>query len=214
MSTKEEIVSVLRNNCSSIKPIIKHDLNAPNVIVFDFSGKDSRLAGIDISNVEEYTRVTFDMMKEAGTPVAIGSYNENRTVYAPSPLFNSGGVVRTVHIGVDLWAEAGTPIFVPLLGKVHSFNNNDNFGDYGPTIVLEHEIDGVVFYTLYGHLSLDSIYDLKVGQYFAAGEELCRLGNFPVNGNWPPHLHFQIMTTMMDKRGDFPGVTSLDDLEC
>ena len=28
----------------------------------------------------------------------------------------------------------------------------------------------------------------------------------PVNGNWPPHLHFQIMTTLLDEVDNFPGV--------
>jgi 4-aminobutyrate aminotransferase-like enzyme len=37
------------------------------------------------------------------------------------------------------------------------------------------------------------------------GERIGSVGNYPVNGDWPPHLHFQIITDMLGMRGDFPG---------
>jgi hypothetical protein len=36
-------------------------------------------------------------------------------------------------------------------GRVHSFQNNDSLGNYGPTIILEHQVEDLTFYTLYGH---------------------------------------------------------------
>jgi murein DD-endopeptidase MepM/ murein hydrolase activator NlpD len=43
---------------------------------------------------------------------------------------------RNIHIGLDLWIKAGTPILSALDGKIHSFISA-GFGDYGPTIILE-----------------------------------------------------------------------------
>ncbi|MNX43456.1 hypothetical protein D3C86_739100 [compost metagenome] len=100
----------------------------------------------------------------------------------------------------------------PLDGKVHSFKNNIGLGDYGPTIILEHEVENEKFYTLYGHLSLESIKDLNVGKQFKKGEQIATLGNAAVNGDYAPHVHFQIIQDIEDYWGDYPGVCNSNDL--
>jgi hypothetical protein len=39
-----------------------------------------------------------------------------------------------------------------------------------------------------------------------AGSVVGRIGSAEENGNWPPHLHFQLIAEIGDWRGDFPGV--------
>src|SRR5690606_21758756 len=107
---------------------------------------------------------------------------------------------------------AGTSVLAPLDAKVHSFKNNEGLGDYGPTIILEHQIENETFYTLYGHLSLESIENLTVGTFFKKGEQIATLGNSAVNGDYAPHVHFQIIKNMEDKWGDYPGVCNTNDL--
>ena len=111
-------------------------------------------------------------------------------------------------MGIDLWAPAGTEVFAPLAGEVHSFQDNANYFDYGPTIILKHDINGLTFHTLYGHLSRESLSGLVDGKKIAKGQSLARLGAASVNGDWPPHLHFQIMVETQGKRGDYPGVAA------
>ncbi|MEQ8926454.1 MAG: peptidoglycan DD-metalloendopeptidase family protein, partial [Fulvivirga sp.] len=77
---------------------------------------------------------------------------------------------------------------------------------YGPTIILEHQLEGIKFYTLYGHLSLNSIENLKNGQVIKAGKEFAWLGDYHENVHWPPHLHFQIINKIGTHKGDYPGV--------
>ena len=36
------------------------------------------------------------------------------------------------------------------------------------------------------------------------GQEIARMGARPINGDWPPHLHFQIVLDMLGYKGDFP----------
>lgn len=99
--------------------------------------------------------------------MAFGGYIEGRNIYQRSPIFRNGQYPeRNIHIGLDLWIEAGTPVLAALDGKIHSFKNNAGLGDYGPTIILEHEIENQKFYTLYGHLSLESIEEISIGQFF------------------------------------------------
>ncbi|TPV32310.1 peptidase M23 [Paucihalobacter ruber] len=149
-------------------------------------------------------------MKRNNAKVAVGGYLEPRGIYRRSTHFNEGDTLteRNIHLGLDLWIEAGTPIFAPLNAEVHSFKNNQNFGDYGPTIILKHQVEGFEFYTLYGHLSLESLKNLLVGQKIAKGQQIATLGTATVNGDYPPHLHFQIIKDIEDYSGDYPGVCS------
>lgn len=149
-------------------------------------------------------------MKRNDAKVAIGGYLEPRGIYRRSTHFNEGDTLteRNIHLGLDLWTEAGTPIFAPLNAEVHSFNNNQNFGDYGPTIILRHQVEGLEFYTLYGHLSLESLSNLGVGQKINKGKQIATLGTAEVNGDYPPHLHFQIIRDIENYKGDYPGVCS------
>jgi murein DD-endopeptidase MepM/ murein hydrolase activator NlpD len=95
---------------------------------------------------------------------------------------------------------------VPLDGVVHSFADNNLHLDYGPTIILEHNPEpDVTFYTLYGHLSRESLEGLYIGQPVEKDHLLCAFGDFPINGDWIPHLHFQIIFDMLGKKGDYFG---------
>ncbi|MFT3725798.1 MAG: peptidoglycan DD-metalloendopeptidase family protein [Hyphomonadaceae bacterium] len=142
-----------------------------------------------------------------GEPVRFGGYGEDRSLYT-QPLFApEGEEPRTVHLGIDIFAPADTDVITPLHARVHSSRTNDNAGDYGPTIILEHApAPGVKFHTLYGHLNRDSLKGLKPGAAFMAGERFAGLGTKRENGGWPPHLHFQIILDIGSAKGDYPGV--------
>jgi murein DD-endopeptidase MepM/ murein hydrolase activator NlpD len=146
--------------------------------------------------------------------VAYGGYNEERNLYKRSDIFNdSGSEERNIHIGLDLWTNAGTPVLAGLDGQVHSFDYNAGIGNYGPTIILEHKVYGQSFFTLYGHLSVDSIENIGIGDTYLQGQELAALGDATVNGDYAPHLHFQIILDIGDHIGDYPGVCSKSDLD-
>ncbi|MBD3303653.1 peptidoglycan DD-metalloendopeptidase family protein [Candidatus Woesearchaeota archaeon] len=178
--------------------------------VFDFTENNPELRDVDVSNPEDFTNYIWRKLKENNCSFGVGRYNEDRILYRHSPLFSN---VRSIHLGMDLFVASGINIFCPIDGKIHSFNNNKARGDYGPTIILEHNEGGMRFFTLYGHLNEESLAGLKEGQLIRRGEIVGCVGDSDVNGGWPPHLHFQIITEIGDKRGDFPGVSSKQDIE-
>lgn len=147
-----------------------------------------------------------DWLPEDGVIYA-GGYGEDRAIY-DTPIFNPPGEEpRTVHLGLDIFAPAATPVFAPLNARVHSLRRNDNPKDYGPTLVLEHEHGaGLTFFTLYGHLGADVLDWLRPGDPVSAGDRVGELGASTINGGWAPHLHFQVMLDMQGRSGDFPGV--------
>ncbi|HET7150442.1 MAG TPA: aminotransferase class III-fold pyridoxal phosphate-dependent enzyme, partial [Candidatus Acidoferrum sp.] len=114
---------------------------------------------------------------------------------------------RTIHLGIDLFVEAGTALRAPLDGVVHVLANNAAPQDYGPLVILRHTTDDdEEFFTLYGHLATKTLANLKVGQHVTRGEKFARVGEIAENGGWPPHVHFQIILDLLDLGADFPGV--------
>lgn len=211
MNTLNNLPHVLLKHKQLFKPILPLDVNDSSVIVIDFSGASAEFNKVDVNNTKEFDAYVQQQMQAHKASVAIGRYNEDRELFYSGAELFAGENPRTIHLGIDLYCKAGTPVFAPLDGKVHSFADNANFRDYGPTVILEHSLDGVTFYTLYGHLGAESLNGKHVGQVIKAGQQVATVGDFPINGDWPPHLHFQIMTTMWDKIGDFPGVSSKKD---
>ncbi len=139
--------------------------------------------------------------------IAFGGYIETRNLYQRSTVFkNTNSDERNIHIGLDLWINEAASIHAVLDGTIHSFQNNTALGDYGPTIILEHEVESIKFHTLYGHLSEASLIGKKVGDIVKKGEQIATLGLPPINGDYAPHLHFQIIIDMEGKIGDYPGV--------
>jgi len=205
------VTAVLEKNKMAFGNVICLDRNLPFTIL-DLTAGNRTLKDVDLSDPKAFERFILAKIAETSSAFAIGKYDEDRTIYDHSDVF-CGENRRTIHLGIDLWVSAGNDVFAPLDGKVHSFNDNAADGDYGPTIILQHELDGTTFFTLYGHLSRESLNGLSKGQSISKNQVIGHIGNYPENGNWPPHLHFQIIVAMLGKEGDFPGVTSEQDRE-
>lgn len=184
-------------------------------ILLDLSIHNVELEKINVSSSNNLKQFIWNHIEYNHAKVTYGGYLEKRSIYRRSTYFKKQNLYaeRNIHLGLDLWIEAETPIYAPLNGTIHSFKNNTNHGDYGPTIILKHHMEGFEFYTLYGHLSLASIQNLDVGIEVKQGEQIATLGTAEVNGDYPPHLHFQIIKDIQDYSGDYPGVSSNQDLE-
>lgn len=195
--------------------VIDASLSRSDYISLDLSFTNPDLATIDVSSSVHLGNYINSHIQSHNAKVAFGGYLETRAIYNRSTYFNSqdSEVDRNIHLGLDLWIAARTPIYAPIDGIIHSFKNNTNFGDYGPTIILEHDVEDQKFYTLYGHLSLESLNDLKIGQVINQGDQIATLGDASVNGDYPPHLHFQIIRDLQGNSGDYPGVSSKSDLD-
>jgi murein DD-endopeptidase MepM/ murein hydrolase activator NlpD len=189
--------------------VIANHIGYNRYIALDLSVNNDYLAKDKPTTAADYEHFIQRHLDEHQAEIAFGGYNETRNLYQRSTVFkNENTDERNIHIGLDLWINEAAPIYAALEGKIHSFQNNDALGDYGPTIIVEHEIEGCKFHTLYGHLSLDSLKNIKVGQPIAKGEQIGVLGLPPINGDYAPHLHFQIIIDMENKKGDYPGVCS------
>ena len=194
-------------------PLFGEKLSQANTLELDFTEANKALAALDLSNTTAFNAFVFGQMQVANKKYGIGGYLEKREIYRRSEVFATAKTgFRNIHLGVDIWAVAGSSVYAPLAGKVHSFQDNKGFGNYGPTLILSHDLGKKTLHTLYGHLSSASLSQLELGREVAAGERICEIGPFPENGDWPPHLHFQLIWDLGDFWGDYPGVAASEDL--
>jgi len=208
------IENLLRKYQHAFHPVVSFDPKHDKLLQFDFTLNNKTLTEEIFSDTEKFSEYVNMQLQNANAKYGIGGYNENRRIYSRSAHFGGNEEEpRRLHLGIDIWGNAGTPVFAPMGGMVHSFAFNNNFGDYGATIILLHQLDGIAFYTLYGHVSLKDIGVLNEGIYINHGQEFAHFGLPRENGQWPPHLHFQVIADMEFKKGDYPGVCRLSEKE-
>ena len=198
----------LKAHSKTFHNVVDFDPAKDKLIHFDFTNDNKELLDIDFGDTKVFTKYVQEKLKKEKAKFGIGGYDELRAFYERSKVFDatSDEEPRRLHLGIDIWGEEGTKVYAPLGGMVHSFAFNKNFGDYGATLVLLHQLDTVTFYTLYGHLSLDDIAKVTEFQYIIRGQVIGHLGKPEENGHWPPHLHFQVIKDMRTYKGDYPGV--------
>ncbi len=156
------------------------------------------------------------LQKDCPNKIIAGGYLEPRPLYtslAYDKIGNSGREKRTIHLGIDYWLPAQTPVHTIFDSEVVIAVNDAGNKEYGGLVVLKHNINDLEFYTLYGHLSVASATKHSVGDILKAGDQIGSLGHYPENGHWAPHLHFQVMLSMLDYKVDFPGVAYLNQID-
>jgi peptidoglycan LD-endopeptidase LytH len=214
MNAADRLFNWLQQHPQSISKVVNYDAAKDKLYRFDLTANNHELNADILGDVSRFSQWIRRKLTDNHCRYGIGGYMELRTIYDNREQFRTDGQERrNLHLGVDIWGDEDTPVYAPLKGKIHSFQDNNHFGDYGPTIILEHDLDGLILYSLYGHLSRKNLIGLTVGQPITAGQLIANLGDVHENGNWPPHLHFQLVLDMMGCWGDFPGACKASEKE-
>lgn len=203
----------VNNHPEAIGKVVDFDADHDRLYHFDLTAANKELTVEVINKPSMFSQLVNEKLRDNNCRYGIGGYMEHRTIYAFSSHFDTDDEPRRLHLGVDIWSDAGTPVYAPLDGIVHSYQDNNTIGDYGPTIILQHDLDGLTLYSLYGHLSRKSLEGLSNGMPVSKNRQIATLGNADENGHWPPHLHFQLMFDMEGKQGDYPGVAKFSEKE-
>ncbi|MBD1385599.1 peptidoglycan DD-metalloendopeptidase family protein [Mucilaginibacter rigui] len=213
MNATEKLAAYIKVHPGAIGKVVDFDAHTDRLYPLDLTAANTQLTEALVADTEAFSQWITKTLADNNCRYGVGGYMEHRTIYTRSTLFDTDDEPRRLHLGIDIWGDAGTPVYAPLVGTVHSFADNDNFGDYGPTIILQHDLDGLVLYSLYGHLSRKDLNGLQVGQSIGINQQIAGLGNAAENGHWPPHLHFQLMLDIGDANGDYPGVGRYSQME-
>lgn len=206
------IAHVLKKHSQDFFPVLPFDAKRDTALPVRL--KD--IAGLT-PEVFQHTDLFCDFMQQyrekAKATYLYGGYREVRDIYLRSKLFGTGDEQRTLHLGVDVWCAAGTPVTTPIGGMIHSFAYNEGLGNYGATIIMQYQLETFNFYVLYGHLSLKNLIGLEEGVFLTRGTTFAHIGNPDENGSWPPHLHIQIIGDIGFVKGDYPGVCKLSEAQ-
>lgn len=207
----ESLTEILAKFTGTYAPVVPFDPATDRLLKLDFTSNNEVLTPDILADTEAYSQYVDQLLGSQYT-YGIGGYNEHRTIYSRSTVFDAEEP-RRLHLGVDIWGPTGTIVSAPLDGVVHSFAFNDLFGDYGATIILQHQLNGILFHTLYGHLALRDLSGLEAGKFIRRGVPFAHFGPPEENGHWPPHLHFQLIEEMGTWKGDYPGVSKFSERE-
>lgn len=213
MNNATKLIHLLQKYSHDFFNVVPFDATKDNLFPINLTASNTGLNTMLLNDVNSFSTYISQKITAANCKYGIGGYAEDRVVYKVFNQFTNQQQPRTIHLGIDVWGEVNTPIYAPLGGMVHSVAFNNNNGDYGATIVLQHQLETLQFHTLYGHLSLQSIANVTEGQYINRGNSIGYFGNTQENGGWPPHLHFQIIEDMELKEGDYPGVCAKNEQE-
>lgn len=213
MDATAVLAAYIKTHRPEIGKVVDYNPALDNLYPLDLTAANTELTSDLVADTVVFGNWITQKLTDSQCRYGIGGYMEHRTIYTRSALFDTEDEPRRLHLGVDIWGDAGIPIYAFLGGKVHSFADNNQHGDYGPTIILQHDLTGLTLFSLYGHLSRVSFAGLEVGQPISINQQIATLGTAQENGNWPPHLHFQLMLDIGDSHGDYPGVGKYSEKE-
>ncbi len=214
---KEEL---FRSWVSKVNPglnLLFPSRNSKECLYLDLSVSSKWLGHLsEFADFDHFEYKIHRLQKKHPGKIIGGGYLEPRLVYTTAAYQKNGNERtenRTVHLGLDFWLSAGTPVHAPLKGEVVVAVNDAGEREYGGLIILIHQQKNFAFFSLYGHLSVASATAKSIGDIVEAGEQIAVIGNYPENGNWPPHLHFELMLSLLDYTSDFPGVAYKSELD-
>ena len=156
------------------------------------------------------------LQKENSKKIIAGGYLEPRSIYTSESYEKTGNYGpenRTIHLGLDFWLPPGTKVASIFDGEVITAVNDKGHKEYGGLVIIKHKIDEIEFYTLYGHNTEESVLKNKIGSKVKKGDIIAEIANYPENGNWAPHLHFQVMLSMLNYKTDYPGVCYFNQID-
>ena len=132
----------IKTNQSTIEDVLKINWEQTPYRKMDLSVGSLDLGNNDhFANPQKFSVKINALLAEEAVDYGIGGYLETRPFYTTDAYqvkSNNGPNWRTVHLGLDIWAVADTPVYAPLAGKVFSVYNNAGTCNYGPTLILEH----------------------------------------------------------------------------
>ena len=170
----------------------------------------------EIEDLELFQHKIEKLQKKYPDKIITGGYLEPRSIYSSNSyekIGNYGDESRTIHLGLDFWLPPGTKVNSMFDGEIVVAVNDKGHKEYGGLLILKHNIQDLEFYTLYGHNTVESVLKNKVGSKVKKGDVIAEIGNYPENGNWAPHLHFQIILSMLNYKIDYPGVCYFNQME-
>jgi 4-aminobutyrate aminotransferase-like enzyme/Ser/Thr protein kinase RdoA (MazF antagonist) len=194
---------------AALAPVLDVAPRLQNKALVPFGRPDDPIAQASMAgDAETAERLWTERTAADHISLGLGPWGEDRPVYTAEAFHSNllDGARRSLHLGLDLFAPAGTNIRAPVAGKVADIYVSTIPQDYGHAVLLEHRPEpGITFYSLWGHLSAATAAALKIGDAVPFGAVFAQMGKPNENGGWQPHVHVQLLTYRPAKAADVIG---------
>jgi murein DD-endopeptidase MepM/ murein hydrolase activator NlpD len=180
----------LNLNSTDIYPIFGNYLKGQPYI-FDFSSNNPKTLEYNTSDFKQFNQMVFEELESSSHQWGIGKYLEERK----NMLRDYPNIIeekRYYHLGLDIIVPFDTSIYSPLNAEVFEIGKEILIGNYGGFVLLKYDINGVIFYSFYGHLKTPHL--VNKGDKIIAGQEFARIGKESDSGGWFCHTHLQVLT--------------------
>jgi hypothetical protein len=178
------------------------EINFPDAfLTYLKSHPEEKLSPRDVTDPEKCAKLVKRIQKELGVEWSFGGWLENRSVILQDSYLKT--TKSWIHLGIDINLPVGTPIRAALNGTVHMVDSDyPEEGGWGTFVILEHKLNGTIFYSISGHLNKKRL--VVKGQRISRGDVIGRVGNTEENGFWFPHVHFQFISEQEMRRREHP----------
>jgi murein DD-endopeptidase MepM/ murein hydrolase activator NlpD len=186
-----------------------------DIFHIDLSKKNTTVkTEAEFNNPDFFGKKLEEIQEANPTKIIAGGYLEKRALYT-SDIYNAkdSSEKRNIHLGLDFWLPEKTSVHSLFDGEIICAVYQKDHKGYGGFVIIKHQTKETTFYTLYGHLSEESISNFSVNDLIKKGEKIGVLGNYDENGEWVCHLHFQLMLTLLEYKNDFPGVALKSEID-
>src|SRR5438874_2525278 len=115
------VLTKMLNQVNNFRPVVPFNPAEDRLLRMDFTAANKDINEKLLRNTTAFSSYVDNLLQQNNCIYGIGGYNEHRTIYSRSNVFDgsSGGEEpRRLHLGIDIWGKAGTPIFAPLEGTV------------------------------------------------------------------------------------------------
>lgn len=169
----------------------KHAGFSEELIRFFQAHPDLEFSPEDMVDPHKCARLVERVHKEGGLAWSYGGYLEDRSVILQGSYLRE--LENWMHLGIDINLPIGTAVLAAADGVVYKVDSDyPEEGGWGTYVILKHSMDGVIFYSIYGHLHKKAL--VKPGDKVLGGQVIGSVGDQSENGFWFPHLHFQMIS--------------------
>jgi 4-aminobutyrate aminotransferase-like enzyme/Ser/Thr protein kinase RdoA (MazF antagonist) len=203
------VIKWIEDNRQSLSPVLDRAAASQRKGQVPFGDKNHQIAITSAARQpDEAERLWREIAAKEGIDLGIGPWGEDRPVYTAAAFASTlvTGQRRSLHLGLDLFLDAGSHVRTPLPGRVVDIYVSDLPLDYGHAILLEHNpAPEITFFSLWGHLSANTAKLRKLGEELKAGDIVGQMGSNKENGGWQPHVHLQLIAYRPAKAADVIG---------
>jgi len=176
---RDELTATIENKDVELTALTQRVVTVEDMLGLNSVAKDASLTHrLDVAAINSAVRYTMLQLIPNGKPIE--SYR--RSSGFGSRTHPVTGKAK-FHMGLDLSADKGTPVYAPADGVVEYVRPSRKKG-YGNFVKIDHAFG---FMTLYAHLDK---FNVRSGQFVKKGDLIAWSGNTGLSTG--PHLHYEV----------------------